>query len=95
MQSLSTLIKDNKQLTVNSNINKFNLTVNSYTAKDILPILSNYEDLIPDDHRGWYVKRLKEIGRDRFIELANKARAGSDTPERLFNWMLKNNEAVR
>lgn len=59
-------------------------------------IISNLTDIIPDDgYTGFYVNRLKDIGLDRFMELAKKARAGSDTPAKLFAWMLKNNELVR
>lgn len=58
-------------------------------------VLTNLVDIIPDDdYRPFYVSRYKTLGYKRFMELANKARAGKNPP-RLFFWMLKNNELVR
>lgn len=67
-----------------------------YSNAEIAKIFSNLRDIIPDDgYTGFYVNQLKELGKERFIELANKARAISDTPARLFCWMLKNNQLVQ
>lgn len=56
---------------------------------------SNLTDLINEEYLPWYDKRRKQLGDKRFMELANKARAGSDTPKVLFRWMLNNQELVR
>lgn len=58
-------------------------------------ILKNLADLINPDYIPWFAKQLRILGYTRFMELANKARAGSDTPKDLFRWMLRNNEIVR
>jgi hypothetical protein len=47
-----------------------------------------------DDYKPFYVTKLNTLGYPRFMELANKARAGKN-PARLFFWMLKNNEIVK
>lgn len=74
--------------TVNKNINYS--TVSSDT------VLSNLSDLIPNDgYTPFYTKQLNTLGYKRFMELAGKARAGSDTPQRLFCWMLKHSEQIK
>lgn len=84
-----------KSLTVqysnsNSNINNSNSTVDPTT------VLSSLTDIVPDDgYTGFYINRLRTLGYERFMELAQKARAGSDTPAILFAWMLKHNELVK
>lgn len=71
------------------NLNNSNSTV---TPKEVLASVS---DLIHDGYQPFYVKQLRLLGRTRFMELANKARAGSEDPQKLFAWMLKNNEIVK
>lgn len=90
MQSLkSTLTEQYSTVTVNKNLNNSNSTVNSTT------VLRNLSDVIPDDgYYPFYLRKLNHLGYERFMELANKARAGSDTPAKLFCWMLKNNQLV-
>lgn len=83
--------------TVYSELNNINYSkqYKQYSNAEIARMFSNLVDVIPDDgYTGFYVNRLKELGADRFFELANKARAGSDTPQKLFCWMLKNNHLV-
>lgn len=76
----------------NSRLNKFN---NSNSTVSITTVFGNLTDIIPDDdYKPFYVSRYKTLGYNRFMELANKARAGKQ-PARLFFWMLKNNELVR
>lgn len=84
--------------TVYSKINKVNNNIQykQYSSSRIQLIFKSLSDLIPDDgYGGFYVNKFKEVGYERFMELAQKARAGSDTPARLFCWMLKNNSIVR
>ena len=92
MQNLNHIIKDNSYS--NSKLTKVNYS-NSTVTVTFKEICSNLTDIIPDDdYKPFYAKQYRELGYDRFIELANKARAGR-TPDRLFFWMLKNNEAVK
>ena len=59
-------------------------------------VLSSLTDLIINaDYNPWYAKQLRKLGYNRFMELANKARAGSESPQTLFKWMLKNNKIVK
>lgn len=76
----------------NSKFNKLNNSNSTVSSK----VIKSLSDVIPDDgYYPFYLKKLRELGNERFVELANKARAGSDTPVRLFCWMLKNNELVK
>jgi len=74
--------------------NKYsNSTVNN---KNIITVqYSNLTDVLNEEYLPWYDKRRRELGDKRFIELANKARAGSDTPKILFRWMLVHPELVK
>jgi fatty acid/phospholipid biosynthesis enzyme len=84
--------------TVYSELNKLNYSkqYKQYSNAETAKIFSSLSDVIPDDgYTGFYVNQLKRIGKERFVELANKARAGSDTPAILFCWMLKNDGLVR
>ena len=77
----------------NSNLTKVN---NSNSTVTPTTVLSNITDLVAmdDDYKPFYVTKLNTLGYPRFMELANKARAGKN-PARLFFWMLKNNEIVK
>jgi hypothetical protein len=74
-------------------------TVNNITNNStvqLVSIVNNLSDVIPNDgYYPFYQRELDRLGYKRFIELVNKARAGSDTPAKLFCWMLKNDEVVR
>ncbi len=84
-------IKDTVQYS-NSKFTK----VNNSNSTVATTIIKNLSDVIPDDgYTGFYLNKIKELGQERFVELANKARAGSDTPAKLFCWMLKHNEMVK
>jgi hypothetical protein len=68
----------------------------SYDSDKIIALFKDLADVIPNDgYYPFYAKVLRQIGSNRFTELANKARASSDTPARLFAWMLKNPDLVR
>lgn len=60
-------------------------------------VFSKLTDVIKpeDDYMPFYVKKYRELGHTRFMWLVAKARAASDTPDRLFFWMLKNPDLVR
>lgn len=90
MQKLSETIKPvQKQYSTVNNNNLNNSTVSVTT------VLDNLTDVIPrDGYWPFYAKMFKQLGYSRFMELVQKARASSDTPQRLFCWMLKHNELV-
>lgn len=87
--SANSKIKNSKKVSKNNSDSKYpNLTVTE--------VFKNLTDVIPDDdYMPYYVSRFKELGYARFMELANKARKGGKDPQRLFFWMLKNNELVK
>lgn len=77
------------------NITNYSNSNNSTVTVSAKIVLANVSDLIKDPkYNPWYVKQLRLLGNARFMELANKARAGSETPERLFKWMIENNGIV-
>lgn len=77
----------------NSSLNSFNNSNSTVATKDVIMSIS---DLIPNpDYTPYYIRKLKALGVKRFMDMANKARAGSDTPAVLFKWMLKNPEIVK
>ena len=84
-----------KTLTVqysNSNFNKLN---NSNSTVTFNTVRSNLTDVMPDEKFApFYAAQYKKLGYKRFMELANEARRLGKSPERLFVWMLKNNECV-
>ena len=81
----------------NSKLNNLNYSNSSnYSNCNITEVFNNLTDVIPhDDYMPFYVGRFKHLGYKRFMELANKARRGGKDPQRLFFWMLKNNELVK
>ena len=91
--SVSEVITNTSNSYSNSNLTKLN---NSNSTVNVTSVFSNLSDVIPDDdYKPFYVKRHKELGTTRFVELANKARAGGKDPKRLFFWMLKHNTLVK
>lgn len=57
--------------------------------------LAQTGDLIANpSYKPWFAKKAKELGTRKYLELAQKARAGSETPNVLFKWMLLNPEIV-
>lgn len=95
MQILKTITNSysNSNLTKLNNSNSYSKV---YTTEQILDLLNSLNDVVPSDgYGGFYVNQFRRLGYDRFIELVNKARAASDTPVKLFCWMLKNDKVVR
>ena len=92
MDSTSDILKNKQYSNSDSSLTKLN---NSNSTVTVLETIHCLSDVIPnDDYMPFYVKQLKRLGTKRFVELANKARRGNN-PQRLFFWMLKNNEIVK
>lgn len=92
MDSIGDTLKNREYSNSDSSLTTLNNSNSTVTVAQTIHCLS---DVIPDDdYMPFYVKRLKQLGTKRFTELANKARRGKD-PQRLFFWMLKNNEIVK
>lgn len=73
--------------TVNNNLN--------YSTVEATTVLDSLPDLVHRGYEPFYAKKLEVMGYSRFMELAQKARAASDTPQRLFSWMLKHPELIK
>lgn len=66
-----------------------------YSTVEITTVLGLYSDVIPKDgFYPFYIKMFNKLGKAQFEHLVQRARAGSDTPQRLFCWMLKHPELV-
>jgi hypothetical protein len=65
----------------------------SYNEEEILSCIADL--IVNPDYKPWYGKQLRTLGYDRFMELVQKARAGSDTAATLFKWMLMHNGMVK
>jgi len=79
-----------------SNLNIKNYSDSKHSNITVTDVFKNLVDVIPnDDYMPYYVSRFKQLGYTRFMELVNKARKSGNDPQRLFFWMLKNNELVR
>lgn len=94
MESLQSTLRQQYSNSNLTKLNNSNSTVDSTVS--CKEVFSNLTDVIPDDdYMPFYVSQFKRLGAKRFVELANKARAGGKNPMRLFTWMLKNNELVK
>lgn len=71
-----------------SNRNKTNITSIAIDYREIDKILDSYPQLIKEEYRGWFVKKLKEIGKQAFIEKAERAIKYGKNPQKLFTSML-------
>lgn len=91
MQNINQVINSYSNSTVNKTIKK------QYSKTELLTLLESFRDVCPkqDGYDPHYVRQMETLGVDRFTELVNKARAGSDTPAKLFNWFLKNPTLVK
>ena len=79
-----------------STVKKGSKTTVQYSIEETTDWFKNIADVVPNpDYYPWYHRRLHMIGKKRFFELVQKARAGSDKPAVLFKWMLKNPNLVR
>jgi hypothetical protein len=74
------------------------LNSNSYSnRKPSLPsiaieedkIIESYSDIIDPQYRLWFIKRLKQLGKQEFIERAEKAKKYGNNPQKLFVSLLK------
>lgn len=74
---------------VNSNGNSYRKDTNTSIAIEEDKLVDHYSDLIHTDYRTWAIKRLKSIGRDRFIECAEKARKYGNDKQRMFAYLIK------
>jgi hypothetical protein len=78
-----------------SNSKKNNLNYSNSNCSPVV-IFSKLSDVVPEDkYTPFYVKKLRQLGVKRFVELANKARQRGNDPARLFFWMLKNHKLVK
>lgn len=94
MNSISSVINQNQDtrqlLTVNSNREvKNSTTVKQLTVIQTKFLLDSIGDLINPKFTAWYAKCLNTLGIETFKACMQLARANSDTPKKLFGWLLK------
>lgn len=94
MNHISSVISETTDTTVQYSNSNLKLK-NSNSTVNQTQVLRNLTDLVHVGYEPFYIRQLNKLGYSRFMELAGKARASSDTPQKLFSWMLKNNEIVQ
>lgn len=93
MESIANTLQATQYSTVAKASSNYSTVDSTVSSNEVLECLN---DLIPNpDYKPWYAKQLRLLGYDRFMEIVQKARAGSDTPAVLFRWMLQNNGIVK
>lgn len=96
MESVFQIAQDTVQYSTVDKANSKDSTVNSTVTYNEDEVIDCLTDLIPNhDYKPWYKKQLRLLGYERFMEIVQKARAGSDTSSNLFIWMLKNHGIVK
>lgn len=70
-----------------SNLDTFNSNRTIAIEEDKL--VDSYADIIDPNYRVWFIKRLKVVGRDKFIEAGDKARKYGNNPSKLFASLIK------
>lgn len=56
--------------------------------REIDTILDSYPQLITEKYRGWFVLRLKKIGKQTFIEKAERSLKYGKNPQKMFVYLL-------
>jgi len=70
-----------------NNTNNFNS--NSSIAIEEDRLVDSFSDIIDPEYRVWFIKRLKVVGRQRFIEAGERARKYGNEPSRLFASLIR------
>ena len=70
MNSISDILPNSNSYSHRSINNKQSIAIDS---REIDAILNSYPELIKPEYRGWFVKRLKAIGKDDFVDKAEKS----------------------
>ncbi len=89
MESTSKILQKQKSETIAIEETNSNTTAIAIDDKEIDLILEDNKNVICHEFKGWYVKTLKLIGKDRFILLAKTAEQEGNNPARYFSWLLK------
>lgn len=67
--------------------NNFNFNSNSNRGEEDA-IINSYSDIIDPDYKLWFVKRLKAVGKDKFVDAGDKARRYGNNKSRLFAHLI-------
>ena len=65
------------------------IAIDKLSSKEVDQILDHYPQLVEEKFRGYFVNRLKEIGKHKFIQLADRAIKYGNNPQKMFNHLLK------
>ena len=79
----------NTTATVTTATDNINIITTAVDNKKIDLALSDNSDLISPEFNGWYAKCIKQIGCNKFYELASLARQQGKNKSRYFSWLLK------
>jgi len=90
MEQLKTEVERRLNSYSNSNGSKSsNFNSNSSIAIEEDKLVESFADIIDPNYRVWFIKRLKVVGRQRFIEAGEKARKYGNEPSKLFASLLR------
>lgn len=90
METLNTELKRRLNSYSNSNgSNTNNFNSNSSIAIEEDKLVDSFSDIIDPSYRVWFIKRLKVVGRQRFIEAGEKARKYGKNPSKLFATLIR------
>lgn len=89
MQSINDLGSQRLYSLSHSKSNSISIAIERLSKEQEDQILDHYPQLVSDDYRGWCVKRLRAIGKPKFVELADRAIKYGKNPQKMFIYLLK------
>ena len=85
MQNVNQVLNSNSY----RKLTKTSIAIEPLTIEEQDQLLDAFSDIIDPDYRLWFVIRLKEVGKTKFVEAGEKARKYANDPHRLFAYLLK------
>jgi hypothetical protein len=86
MEQLQQIIDSRKDSIDYSNRNK---TLTSIDYRSIDRVMDSYPQLVTEAYRGWHANKIKQIGVDKYTQLADRALKYGTSPQKLFSKLLK------
>lgn len=65
------------------------IAIDKLSSKEEDEVLDYYSQLIDPDFRGWFVIRLRKIGKNKFVSLADRALKYGRNPQKMFSKLLQ------
>lgn len=65
------------------------IAIDKLTTKQEDELLNHYSQLVAESYRGYYVIKLREIGKQEFIRRAERAIKYGRNPQKMFGHLMK------